>query len=313
MPAVLLDLELDEVSVVDKGANPGAKIALFKRKDPAMSFAETLSKFFGFTKSPGTPGSMPPVTLDQVLAKLPPEDKALLLEALEAAGVQAGVAPVPAPGEAPAQNEPGSDPKETPPAEPPAVPKGEQPPQNPPAPGKPPEPGANPAVQPPKKEEKPMSQKSETPADIAKAAEERDAAIKKAADLEVENKALKMEKRKGEFVAKAETLKSVPGASADELALLLMKCADKLESADFAKLEAILKSANELIVKSGVFKEEGSSATGANVPGDAKEAHEKLNAMASELLKMGKASTFAKGYTMACEQNPKLFDQATGR
>lgn len=42
MTTIRTDLELDEISLVDKGANPGAKVALFKRLEKAASFQDIL-------------------------------------------------------------------------------------------------------------------------------------------------------------------------------------------------------------------------------------------------------------------------------
>lgn len=308
----LRKIRIKEVSVVDKGANPGAKVTLYKRDegndmDPNLSLMQRLAKFFGFTKAP-MPGAKP-VDLSQVLAKLPPEDKALLLEALEAAGVPAA-APAPAPGQplAPGAQPPMNAPApEQPPAQDPKAPPAKA--DEPPAPGKQPPaapaPGTAPTGDVPdeEKEKLPMGKSDE---EFAKVAGERDALAKRLADLE------SVEKRRT-FTAKAEGFKHLPGASTAELADLLMKVADKLDAADAAKLDGVLKSASELIAKGAAITEQGSGAPGESVAKDGKEAHGKLEGIARDLLSKGQAKTFEKAYTLACERNPSLYEQANTR
>jgi hypothetical protein len=65
--ATLTELEIDEVSLVDVGANPGANILLYKRKEKKM-------------------------TLDEAMAALPEEGRAAVLAAIESTKAEVAVA-----------------------------------------------------------------------------------------------------------------------------------------------------------------------------------------------------------------------------
>lgn len=100
-------------------------------------------------------------------------------------------------------------------------------------------------------------------------------------------------------IAKA---KAIGFGNADEVGPLLMRVAKGATTADdAAALETLLKSAGEIASKSPLFKAMGSAAA---VDGDPAEM---LKAKAEEIQKANTSMTYEAAYTKAVEQNPALY------
>lgn len=105
-------------------------------------------------------------------------------------------------------------------------------------------------------------------------------------------------------IAKAEKdLPALPGATSAELGTLLRDVSKAIPAASFAKLEEILKAANVVIAKGDLFKEAGSSVSGAT--GGAS-AMDQLQAAAKELVAKDATLSPAQSIAKAMTQNPAL-------
>ncbi len=99
MATVLRGLRIREVSLVDKGANPGAKVVLYKRADGHLpkSFVDRIVGLFRKSLEEAQPPEPQPkekaMDLNAILAKLTPEEQAYLKEMLS----KGGGAPAPEP------------------------------------------------------------------------------------------------------------------------------------------------------------------------------------------------------------------------
>lgn len=168
--------------------------------------------------------------------------------------------------------------------------------------------------EPGKEGEEPVVEKAEEgdEGDVAKMSPE---ILKKMADMEASNKALlkKMaqledEKLTKEYVAKAAGMTSIPGATTEELAMIMKSfsafCPDKAE-----KLENIFKSANEAIAKGGLFEEFGSSMDNSAVSGvtSKDEAWAKIEQMTNDIVKKGAGSSNPLADVLATPEGRRLY------
>lgn len=254
-------LRIGEVSVVDDGASPGARITLWKRRS-------------GVEKST--------MNLDEILSKLPEEQRTVILASIEAAqkaGMEAAKAEMQA-----AQPEP---PKVEVEMQAPAV----EPPKAP--------------VEAEKSADAPMPEEIKKRldaerAEVAKAKAERDALAKRLADIEDRD-----EQR--EYVAKAKEM-PLPGLVDDELATVLRSVAKgrAIPSALATKIEAVIKSASVALAKSKLLDDVG--APGGGSDGDSPQA--KLEAVAKSLKAADPKLSDAAAFTKAAELNPSLYAEA---
>lgn len=127
-------------------------------------------------------------------------------------------------------------------------------------------------------------------------------AVKKAEELE---KALKVEKEaqmKKEFIEKAEkTLSHIPMKS-DELGAMLKDIAVTIPET-YHKLETVLKSVDELIAKSEMFKELGNSGSGTT------SVMARITAMANEVKKSVTGMTIEQAVAKVLNDNKNLYDE----
>ncbi len=251
MATRLTKLVIKEFALVDKGAGKGVPITLTKRREP-----QEIKK----------------MTVDEILAKLPEADRAVMQAALAAAAKK----PEPAPEM-----------------------KADQPPA-----------GVAPGVAkawPTLSEE--VKKHFVDQAKVAAEAEAKARAdeVKKADELRAEVQKLRDAEERREFIAKAEKLKAVPGLSTDELATLLHAVSKgrAVPSEIAKKLEASLASVDEVVRKSKLFSESGSLGRGGEGS-----ARSKIEAIAKSILEKDAKLTIEKARVQAAESNPDLYREA---
>lgn len=142
------------------------------------------------------------------------------------------------------------------------------------------------------KADEPEDKKEETENEVAKAA------LKKAADLEAQNKQLqekiaKMndEKIEKSFIAKASEMKNIPGIETSVLGQVLKSVYEKCGKESYETLETVLKSANEVIGSGSMFVEKGTSAHSYGEPSTSDEAWQMLETLASNRITKGLSNT----------------------
>jgi hypothetical protein len=109
-----------------------------------------------------------------------------------------------------------------------------------------------------------------------------------------------------EYIAKAAVdMKFVPTVSAANFGPVLKAASKKLEKSEFDAIYTALKAANEFIGKnSQLTKELGVG--GEDLSG---EPAAQLDALAKQLVQKDTSITYAKAYTLACEQHPEIYAQ----
>lgn len=142
------------------------------------------------------------------------------------------------------------------------------------------------------KADEPKKEEADAENEVAKAA------LKKAADLEAQNNQLKEEiakmnneKIEKSFIAKASELKNIPGMETSELGKVLKSVYENCGVDTYNTLEAVLKSANELIGHGSMFVEKGTSSDIAGEPTTADEAYKQLEMLASNRITKGLSGT----------------------
>lgn len=279
MATELRNLELTEISLVDKGANPGAKVVIAKRakeKNTMAKVSEIFKRFFGgekITIEKELPD--PAKQLDDLLSTLP-EDKQALFHALIAALVAQG-------GGKPAT---------------PEAPKPEAPAQP----------------------HSPEGKDSMKPADIAKAltgsSPEAAQLFKSLSDsnavltgkVEALAKSLNAElgkNRKSEAVAKAASLKHIPGATVEKMAELIEKL--HAESPELAApvVEMLTKASAALAKRLPMAGHGRADGAGSDISGDAKAELEAIvQKRLGEVRKSGSKYTYEQAYADALESAP---------
>lgn len=126
--------------------------------------------------------------------------------------------------------------------------------------------------------------------------------VKKNEELEALLKAEQEQKLIREFVQKAETELSNFPAKPEELGLLLKSISEKAPE-EYQKLEDVLKSANEMLKESNLFRETGRNSS---APGSVED---KLSAMAQEIMKSEPSLSFEQAYVKALYMNPDLYKE----
>lgn len=257
MANTISDSTLLEISIVDKGASGDGedrpRIVIAKR-DPIM--------------------------LEDVMAKLSPEDQAVVMEALAAAA-----APV----------EPMAEPEAAPVVDAPAAVEVE-------VEEKADEPEA-PAMAKPEDEDKPA------PVEVAKALEnvspeDRNMvleAIEKRAILEKRVEALEGEKNLAKFTEIAKSMDALPGQTTEARASTLIEASKALKPETYATIEKALRDASEIIAKSAAMGETGSAASLTGEPMD------KLQAIAKSLREADPKLTADGAMVAAAAKNPELY------
>mgnify|MGYP001565312181 CR=1 FL=1 len=142
--------------------------------------------------------------------------------------------------------------------------------------------GVNPAV---KKEFEELKKQADENAKIAKAAEENAATVKLAKRVEQELGGL--------------------AGTVDEKTAMLRDVEKTLGSEKFEKLYTVIKSASEVIKKSQLLDELGSTGSSMARGG----AFEKIKAKAQEIVKAGQAKTEAEAITKVVTENPTLYNE----
>lgn len=233
MKHVYRKLRVEEISSVDKGASPGARVTFWKR-DSAME------------------KSMPP-NLDAILGKLSDDEKKVVLEAIAAKGPAAPVAPphgAPAGPPQPAAHAAPTHPQPAVLAAPALAPQ-----------GAPAAPGHQPAPQ--TEAEREQQLMKNLPESVKKQLAEATEWRERVAKMEEENLSR-------EYLAKAEALPFIPQLSKGEIADVL-KMAERgrpLTKELGAKLMKSLRSINEVLAGNKSFEEVGSGGEGSDDPSD---------------------------------------------
>lgn len=126
-------------------------------------------------------------------------------------------------------------------------------------------------------------------------------AIAKAEALERVVEKMRSDAAEKECVAKAEKqFGALPGKSAQEIGRILKSVQDT-DSKMATQLEELLASANDVIVKSGLFSEAGSNQS------EGASAWERIEAIAKGIRDADPKVSVAKSVDMAMEQNPDLY------
>jgi DNA repair exonuclease SbcCD ATPase subunit len=146
--------------------------------------------------------------------------------------------------------------------------------------------------------------------EIAKALEqeriEKAALVARIEELEkAANEAKQAEITKAYIEKAAVDLKHVPGVTAQTIGPILKSAADKLEKSEFDTLYEALKSASAFIkANSRLTKELGVGGEDLSADPAAQ-----LDAIAKSYVQKDTKLTYAKAYSLACEQNPQIYAQ----
>jgi hypothetical protein len=276
----LMDLTVDEISVVDQGASGNAdalpKIVLAKRRDSDSSSASedrivtrvvsAVRKLFGKENI---------MTLEDILAKLPEEERAVVLAAFEqAAAPAAPAAPVvPAAPVAPAA---------------PVVPMAAQ--------NEPAEPT----------EDEMQKALAGLPEPIRKRLEtaEKAAAEKDTETTELRKRLDDMEERQevAKFMSKAAELPYLAGQSTAEIAKLLRAASKSMKPEEYKAIEKMLADANTAVEGSPLFKEQGGRGNDAE-----KTAKGQIEAIAAKMRESDPKLSRAQAVSKALHENPELY------
>lgn len=124
--------------------------------------------------------------------------------------------------------------------------------------------------------------------------------IKKAADLEAVLKAEQDLRATNECIRKAETDYNGLSLKPSDFAPVLKEMQEKLSESTFAEVDRILKASAK--AAAAIFKEQGTGGEG----GDDQTAYGKLETIAKQYVKDGKAPTFEVAFTKAMDENPDL-------
>lgn len=285
----LRDLRIKRIDLVDQGAAVDARVTLFKRDDVAK---------FGALQAQ-------PMTLQQALAAMPEDTRKLVEEAL-AAAAKSAQQPAPPQNQSPQQQ--AQQPAPQPPPQQSMPPKQEQKPM----------PEMTPEQM--KQQEEMKKQLAEEIrkqlADEGKA--EREALAKKLEAAETQAKAdreavekMRDDQLERECVSKAaEFPRGTVGLSkAESVSILKSLRQEKPLSKELAaKLEKHFAATEELLAKSAVFTEIGSSFDG----GDASPMQQ-LEAIAKSLKDKEPTLSSQAAFDRAAELNPKLYEAARAR
>jgi hypothetical protein len=146
--------------------------------------------------------------------------------------------------------------------------------------------------------------------DISKALEqeriEKAALVARVEELEkAANEAKQAEITKAYIEKAAVDLKHVPGVTAQTIGPILKSAADKLEKSEFETLYEALKAASAFIkTNSRLTKELGVGGEDLSADPAAQ-----LAAIAKSIVQKDTKITYAKAYSIACDQNPQLYAQ----
>jgi len=239
MPNLLRIRRIDEISLVDKGASGNARvkpaIVIAKRRADPMT-KEQIEAVVKVLKAMGykvekaeAKKDAPTMTIDEVLGSLTPDQKAVVLAALQAAAAKELSAP-------PKKDEPA-------PKEPDAT--GDEP-----------------------KKEPPMLKRADLPEDVRKALDEGEAAKKESAELKKRLDGMVDKQEAADFLAKASDLKYLAGASTVEISKALRAAKNSLDEKEYATVVKLLESANEAVRTSKLLRAPG-TAGGDDAGGDA--------------------------------------------
>jgi hypothetical protein len=146
--------------------------------------------------------------------------------------------------------------------------------------------------------------------DVSKALEqeriEKAALVARIEELEkAANEAKQAEITKAYIEKAAVDLRHVPGVTAQTIGPILKSAADKLEKSEFDTLYAALKAASAFIkANSRLTKELGVGGEDLSADPAAQ-----LDAIAKSYVQKDTKLTYAKAYSLACEQNPQIYAQ----
>ena len=118
-----------------------------------------------------------------------------------------------------------------------------------------------------------------------------------------ETQKIRQQRRREEFIKRAQELDSLPGAPADDFGEILDHIAKALPEKEWEKFNQMLTSWNVVIEKSKLFEDAGTGGGGAAISGP----EAKLTALAKALQEQNPKLTFAKAYSQAMTENPKIY------
>lgn len=276
MPNILRILRIDEVSLVDKGASGNARskpaIVIAKRKVPTMATKKQIADLAKLLATVGIKlekkDGEPTMTIDEVLGALTPDQKDVILAALQMAASKPAE---PAPKAAPPADEP-----------PPEKPAGDEP-------------------SPEEKKPMPAMKRADLPEDVRKALDEGEQAKQDAAELRKRLDAIEEKNEAAEFLAKAADLKYLAGASTAEISKALRAAKKSLDEKEYATFVKLLQNANEAVRTSKLFAVPGN-------PGDGEgDSTAQLDTIAKKMVADGKAKTYQEALRKALKENPGIY------
>jgi hypothetical protein len=153
----------------------------------------------------------------------------------------------------------------------------------------------------------PMAKSIDLPEPVRKALEAKDAEVLKMRTekdaIEKRVAALEDERMTATYIAKArDQMGYIPGATADELALVLKNAAKTLPAPSFEKLESILKLASTALSKSALYRESGAVGSA-----DGSGAVERVEALAKAMVAREPKMSIQKARVAALDANPDLY------
>jgi hypothetical protein len=279
----LIDLSVDEISVVDEGASGNEdakpKIVIAKRREPEAKdglgarFVAKLKKLFG--KEENT------MNLDDILAKLSEEERAFLLSIMEGLKAEAAPETPPDPAAAEAAKQEGGG-----------------------------EGGGEGGAGDEDKDEMTAEQMAKVvknlPPSIRKQIEDG-----KKAKSETDELRKRLDERDerdevAKFRGKAEAFKFLAGQNLDEIGKLLRAASKAMTAKEYEAIEKLLSNANDAVKASPLFKDLGGRGNDSETTAEGK-----LRGIAKALRDADPNLSAAQAVAKAREENPELRRQAT--
>jgi hypothetical protein len=154
--------------------------------------------------------------------------------------------------------------------------------------------------------EAPISKEMELAKQLEDERVQKEALIKELDELKKQAEVMKEAEITKEYIAKAAVdMKFVPTVSAAQFGPVLKAAAKKLEKSEFDAIYTALKAANEFIGKNNQLAKE-LGVGGEDLSG---EPAAQLDALAKQMVQKDTSITYAKAYTLACEQHPDIYAQ----
>jgi hypothetical protein len=157
-----------------------------------------------------------------------------------------------------------------------------------------------------KKEEEPVTKEMELSKALEDMKVQKEALAKELEEIKKQAEIMKEAEITKEFIAKASAdMKFVPTVSPAQFGPVLKAASKKLEKGEFDAIYGALKAANEYIGKNSMLTKE----LGVNGEDLSGEPAAQLDAIAKSMVQKDSSITYAKAYTLACEQHPEIYAQ----